>query len=82
MAIVIYLQRDVVRAVERYIHLRETVGLSRDEAMQGAIMETRQAVEGVTALAEDGIIIEDEQVMLNLASKRIANRLNGKSVSQ
>ena len=77
--IVIYLEKDIQRAIERYIHLRETVGLSRDDAKQGAILETEQAVQTKQALAEDGILPTDEQTRLIDASKKVTDKLPTKA---
>ena len=80
--VVVYLQRDINQAIERYIHLRENVGMSREDARIGAIMETRQAVEMKMALVEDGILQADEQVALIHAGKRVTDKLNPKQVNQ
>lgn len=73
--IFIYLEKDLERAIERYIHHREIVGHSRDDAKEIALADTREALKGKKALAESNLVPDDEQTRLIDASKKVTDKL-------
>lgn len=74
--IVIYVQKDIERAIERYIHQREIVGLSRDDAKQMALSDTDEAARGRQSLADAGLIPDDELSHLSRAAKKVTDKLD------
>lgn len=78
--IVIYLEKDIIQAIERYIHQREIVGLSRDDAKQMALNDTDEAVRGRQSLADAGIIPDDDQARLVRAAQKVTDKLPARMV--
>lgn len=73
--IFIYTEKDMKDAIERYIHQRETVGLSRDDAKQMAIADTNEVVRGRQSLADAKLIPDDEVTQLNRAAQKVTDKL-------
>lgn len=73
--IVIYIQKDIERAIERFIHQREIVGLSRDDAKQMALNDVEEMARGRQSLADESIIPDDDQTRLNRAARKVTDKL-------
>lgn len=67
----VYTESDLVRVIEEYIKLRETVGLARDTAKFGAIKNVVDFAKLRAAVAQDtGLKLVDD------ASKRQTDKLS------
>lgn len=75
--IYIYLEKDLERLLERYIHQREIVGLSREEARRVAWADVKESVSSKKALAEARVIPTDEQTRLIEATQKVTDKLPG-----
>ncbi len=72
----LYTEKDLTQLLERYIKLREHNGLAREQAVIGAMAETKDQVAQKLMLVEAGVLKPDEQSIATREMRKVTDRLD------